>query len=312
MAVTAEGRPDGAPTAGEDGGADRPETIRGWITPDGGPGPGGEPGLPREPGRYRLYAALDDPDAHVVLLARAVLGLEAAVPAVLATPRPGEAGGRFGTPEPLFGAATLAELHAAAAPGTEPPRAAPLLVDGETRRAVSDRGDHILRMLDGWSDLAPRLRPAGLEPEIDAWTRLIRRDVVDGVARAGAAESQAVYETAALSLFAALERIEARLSRARWLCGETFTEADLALFPTLARFDAGYYAGHRCNLRRLTDHPHLWAYAREIYAMPGVAETVDFDLYRRVCNAPSPTRNPAGIVPIGPETPDWTAPHGRG
>lgn len=309
MTATAEGRAEAATTGG-DGGTRRPPGP--GTAPEGGTAPDGREGLRRVAGRYRLYAALDRPEAHRALLARALLGLEEAIPLTLAAPGLEARDWRFETPEPLFGARSFDRLFAVAAPEREGPVAPPLLVDGETRRAVADRDDDILRLLDGWSEVGRRLRPAGLEAEIDAWNRLIRRDVEGAVAAAGAAVSQVAYETAALTLFSALERIEARLSRNRWLCGETFTEADLRLFPTLARFDAGYYAGHGCNLRRLTDHPALWAYAREIHAMPGVAATVDLALYRRVCNPPSPDRNPLGLVPIGPEPADWTEPHGRG
>ena len=188
----------------------------------------------------------------------------------------------------------------------------PLLVDGASGRLVSNESADILRMLDACCEVGRTLRPKALAREIDLWNRIVHRDVDEGVYRAGFAESQAACETAVLGIFGALERIEARLGRSRWLAGDAFTEADLRLFPTLARFDAAYYTAFRCNWKRLTEFPNLRAYAREIYAMPGVAETVAFDAYRRGCNSPSETRNPLGIVPIGPAPADWTAPHGRG
>ena len=92
--------------------------------------------------------------------------------------------------------------------------------------------------------------------------------------------------------------------------GEAFTEADIRLFPTLARFDVAYHYAFKCNIRRLMDYPNLWAYAREIYAMPGIAETVAFDIYKQGYFSPSELRNPLGIVPAGPVI-DWDVPHGR-
>jgi putative glutathione S-transferase len=59
------------------------------------------------------------------------------------------------------------------------------------------------------------------------------------------------------------------------------------------------------------DYPNLWGYAREIYQMRGVAETVNFDIYKQGYFSPSELRNPLGIVPAGPVT-DWDVPHGRG
>jgi putative glutathione S-transferase len=91
----------------------------------------------------------------------------------------------------------------------------------------------------------------------------------------------------------------------RWLCGDRYTEADLRLFPTLARFDVAYHYAFKCNIRRLTDYPRLWDYARRIYHRPGVAETVMFDIYKQGYFSPSELRNPLGIVPAGPEI-DWT------
>ena len=53
------------------------------------------------------------------------------------------------------------------------------------------------------------------------------------------------------------------------------TEADWRLFTTLLRFDPVYHGHFKCNLRRLVDYPNLWAYTRELYQWPGVAETVE-------------------------------------
>ena len=47
------------------------------------------------------------------------------------------------------------------------------------------------------------------------------------------------------------------------------------MFPTLVRFDAVYYSHFKCNLRRMADYHNLSNYTRDIYQMPGVAETVD-------------------------------------
>ena len=129
--------------------------------------------------------------------------------------------------------------------------------------------------------------------------------------RAGFARTQAAYESAVRTLFETLELIELQLGRTRYLTGEKFTEADLRLFPTLARFDVAYYSAFKCNRKRLVEFPNLWGYAREIFQMPNVADTVKFDIYRQGYFSPSAARNPNGIVPIGPR-PDWHAPPQRG
>ena len=53
----------------------------------------------------------------------------------------------------------------------------------------------------------------------------------------GFAQSQGAYNSAVEGLYAALDQVEEILSRQRYLVGATFTEADVRLFMTLARFD---------------------------------------------------------------------------
>lgn len=157
---------------------------------------------------------------------------------------------------------------------------------------------------------APRFYPIDLRPGIDAWNERIGRGLNNGVYRAGFATSQTAYDEAVATVFETLDMIEVRLADARYLCGDIQTLADWRLFPTLVRFDVGYFGAFKCNLRRITDYPCLWAYARDLYQTPGVAETVDLPLYRQGYFSPTALRNPHGIVPVGP-APDFTAPHQR-
>ena len=53
------------------------------------------------------------------------------------------------------------------------------------------------------------------------------------------------------------------------------TEADIRLFTTLVRFDPVYVGHFKCNLRRIADYPNLSAYLRDLYQLPGIAETVN-------------------------------------
>jgi putative glutathione S-transferase len=75
--------------------------------------------------------------------------------------------------------------------------------------------------------------------------------------------------------------LETRLTRQRFLMGETITEADVRLFPTLVRFDAAYHGHFKCNIRKLIEYPALWAYARDLFRTPGFGDTVDLDHIRR-------------------------------
>ncbi|MFO7921756.1 MAG: glutathione S-transferase C-terminal domain-containing protein [Nioella sp.] len=280
-------------------------TIRHWITPQG-------PFAP-DAGRYHLYAAWNCPWAHRALLMRALKGLQDTISVAYARPRRTDQGwvhdadGPYSDPE--LGVGALHAVYARAAPPYTGRITVPLLWDRETEQPVSNESADIVRMLND-AFPGPDFAPAPLRAGIDAWNARIYADVNNGVYRAGFARSQAAYDAAVAQVFAALDEIEDHLAANRYLMGDTFTEADIRLFPTLARFDVAYHYAFKCNIRRLMDYPNLWAYAREIYAMPGVADTVAFDIYKQGYFSPSELRNPLGIVPAGPVI-DWTAPHGR-
>ena len=155
------------------------------------------------------------------------------------------------------------------------------------------------------------LYPAALRKAIDETNAFVYDAINDGVYRCGFARTQAAYEQSFRKLFAALDRLEERLGHQRYLADDRFTEADLRLFPTLVRFDAVYYSHFKCNLRRLADYHNLSNYARDIYQMPGVAETVDIPRVKLGYYGGMRNLNPSGIIPLGPEL-DFSAPHDRG
>src|SRR5262249_8316178 len=145
--------------------------------------------------------------------------------------------------------------------------------------------------------------------EIDRLNEMIYANVNNGVYRCGFAKSQAAYEASYDALFATLDELEVRLSRQRYLLGRTITEADWRLFPTLVRFDVAYFSLFRCNKKRIADYPNLASYMRDLYQMPGIAETVRARYY--VINYWSIARlNPMGIIPKGTPV-DYSGPHDR-
>ncbi len=275
--------------------------IRNWITSDG-------PFTP-DIARYHVYAAWNCPWAHRVLLVRAVKGLDLSVS--YAKPRRTPDGwvydkeGEYA--DPLMGVSALHEAYARSDPPYTGRLTVPLLWDRETDRAVSNESADIVRMLAREFPGGPDLSPVELEPQIDRWNELIYRTVNNGVYRAGFARTQEAYDRAVVEVFETLDLIEDHLKSRQWLLGDTLTEADLRLFPTLARFDVAYHYAFKCNIRRLVDYPNLWDYARRLYHLPGVAETVRFDVYKQGYFSPSELRNPLGIVPAGPAV-DWSLP----
>jgi putative glutathione S-transferase len=157
----------------------------------------------------------------------------------------------------------------------------------------------------------PRFCPPELESDIDAVNTFVYGSINNGVYKCGFATTQEAYEEAVKKLFAALGQIDLRLSGSRYLVGETLTEADWRLFTTLLRFDPVYVGHFKCNIKRLVDYPNLWAYTRELYQVPGVAETVNFDHIKDHYYRSHHSINPTGVVPAGPDI-DFTEPHRRG
>jgi len=282
--------------------------IRNWVTKDGSPGPTGGGGFKAESGRYHLFVAWNCPWAHRTLLMRALKGLQSHIPISVLAPKRTDAGWVFdpdiGYTDRLTGAAALHEIYTAGTEAYTGRVTVPVLFDTKTGKLVSNESAEIIRMFnEAFQDLADTqsdYSPAHLLPEIDDWNAYIYPKLNNGVYRTGFARSQAAYDEGVKDVFEALDRIEKVLATRTWLLGDQLTEADIRLFPTLARFDVAYWSAFKCNLRRLIDYPNLWAYARRFFALPGVAETVKLDIYRRGYHSQSEVRNPHGIVPLGP------------
>jgi putative glutathione S-transferase len=126
----------------------------------------------------------------------------------------------------------------------------------------------------------------------------------NAVYRCGFATTQAAHNRAALDVIDALDVLDDRLSKSRFLCGDRVTESDVRLFPTIARFDAAYATLFKCSSRRVGDLRNLQDWMRDFYLLPGVSDTVDVDGYRTSYFGQLFPLNPGGIVPIGPTARD--------
>ncbi len=293
--------------------------FRHWVTADGSPGPSGSGGFRAEAGRYHLYVSLACPWAHRALIMRRLKGLEDAISmSVVHWLMAGEGwtfqDGPGVVPDGVNGARVLHEVYTAADPRYTGRVTVPVLWDKQRRTIVNNESSEIIRMLgaafDGVGAAPGDYCPAALRAEIDALNARIYDTLNNGVYKAGFATTQAAYDEAVVPLFETLDWLEERLGTRRYLAGDRLTEADIRLFTTLVRFDAVYVGHFKCNLRRLVDYPALWAYTRELYQLPGIAATVDFEHIRRHYYESHRTLNPSGIVPAGPPL-DFDQPHGR-
>ena len=289
--------------------------FRDRITADG------SSGFKAEAERYHLYVAHGCPWAHRTLIYRSLKKLKGAITVAYAIPGLRQQGWMFDddptfpdcTPDTVNGFRYLHQAYTASDPRYTGKVTVPTLWDSKTRRIVNNESAEIIRMLnaefDALGDASRDFYPPELRAEIDALNAVVYAKVNNGVYRCGFAKSQAAYEASYDALFATLDELETRLARQRYLLGQAITEADWRLFPTLVRFDVAYFSLFRCNKKRIADYPNLSNYMRELYQMPGVAETVKARYY--VINYWSIARlNPMGIIPKGTPV-DYSGPHDR-
>jgi len=291
----------------------QPDTFRAWVSADG------SSEYPVEAGRYHLYVSYACPWAHRTIIVRMLRGLEDAIGMTVVDPIRDERGWAFRdgprhTKDPINGFAFLSEAYLSSDPSYRQRVTVPVLWDTKTKRIVNNSEDDIMRMFElDFEPLARRtidLYPVEHREAIDELNVLIYETVNNGVYRAGFATSQKVYEHAARRVFETLDILEERLAARRYLFGPRPLETDWRLFATLVRFDAVYVGHFKCNLRRIFDYPNLFGYLKDLYQIPGIAQTVDFDHIKRHYYITHDDINPTRLVPIGPAQ-DLNAPHGR-
>ncbi len=293
--------------------------FRNWITADGRAGPTGSAGFKAESGRYHLYVSGACPWAHRTLIFRALKGLSDHLTVDFVHPDMLGDGWTFadgyGAGDSLFHLPFVRDLYTKADPTYSGRVTVPILWDKAQNTIVSNESSEIIRMLNSAFDHitgdTQDFWPEALRDQIEQINTRIYDSFNNGVYKCGFATTQAAYDGAIIPLFETLDWLEEHLSQQRYLLGETLTEADWRLFPTLIRFDPVYHLHFKCNRNRLVDFPNLWAYTRELYQWPGVAGTVKMDHIVRHYHYSHDTINPHRIIPINPQL-NLNEPHGRG
>jgi putative glutathione S-transferase len=298
----------------------QPDAFREWVSNDG------STSYPTAADRYHLYVSLACPWASRTVIFRKLKGLEEAIGMTIVDPIRDEEGWAFRDPEippgapfestdPINGFQFLHEAYKATDPDYNERVTVPVLWDKQTKKIVNNCEDDICRMFnDRFNDFARNKKvdffPREIENEHAKLSGFLHDNVNNGVYRAGFATRQRPYEIACRKLFEALDELEERLTKSRYLFGNRIVEADWRFFCTLIRFDAVYHGHFKCNLRRIIDYPNLHGYLMDLYQRPGIADTVNFHHIKRHYYMTHTQINPTRIVPIGPLL-DLTKPHGR-
>ncbi|MGV0027302.1 glutathione S-transferase family protein [Phormidesmis priestleyi] len=264
--------------------------------------------------RYKLLVGLGCPWAHRTLIVRALKGLEDVISVSIVSPSPIAGGWIFDQPEE--GCNTLAELYQLAQPGYTGRSTVPVLWDCQQNAIVNNESSEIIVMLNtAFNKFAKHpdcdLYPTELQEKIDYWNEKTYNAVNNGVYRCGFAQTQEAYNIACDELFTTLDEIDTALETTRYLCGDQVTLADIRLFTTLFRFDVVYYSLFKCSRRRIQDYPNLGLYLRDLYQLPGVAETCDLESVKQDYYGNLFPLNPGGIIPLDSDSTYLLKPHGR-
>jgi putative glutathione S-transferase len=286
--------------------------FRHWLTPDGEAEPTGEPGFKAEKGRYHLYVSLACPWAHRTLIFRELKQLQDYIDVTVVEPIMLENGWEM--TDPLYGFEFLYQLYLKADGEYEGRVTVPVLWDKQTKTIVSNESSEIIRMFNSafnhLSGNTTDYYPEPLQKTNNTLNDRIYSTINNGVYRAGFATTQETYEAAFHLLFESLDWLEDLLSQQRYTAGTKVTEADWRLFTTLIRFDAVYFGHFKTNRQLLAAYPAISGYVRELYQVPGIAKTVNFEHIKTHYYASHLMINPTGIIPLGPKQ-DFNIAHGR-
>jgi glutathionyl-hydroquinone reductase len=299
------------------------DAFREWVSTNG------STPYPAVAGRYHLYISYACPWASRTVIFRTLKGLEQAIGMTVVDPIRDEKGWAFRDPDkkwddtevvppstdPVNGFHCLSEAYAATDPNFDGRVTVPVLWDKVTKKIVNNCEDDICRMFNDAFNAVARNRdvdlfPKEIEEEHTKLCDFLYDNVNNGVYKAGFATRQRPYEISCKRLFDALDKIEERLSKNRYLFDNRIVEADWRLFCTLVRFDVVYHGHFKCNVRRIIDYPNLQGYLMDLYQQPGIINTVNFDHIKRHYYMTHTEINPTRIVPIGPVF-DLTKPHLR-
>lgn len=262
-----------------------------------------------EKGRFHLFVSPACPWAHRTLIAREYLGLQEYFSVSVVDWFLDDDGWAFreresATVDHLFGSQFLREIYLRADARYSGRVTVPVLWDKKSGSIINNESREILRLMCAMSteiSTGRELSPLELRGDIDEVLDAIYEPVNNGVYKTGFAKSQGAYDEALGKLYEALDFWDGELSNRDFLVGSAPTEADVAMFTTLIRFDPVYSVHFKCSKKRIADYEHLSAYLRRLYDIPEFQRTVDFEHICRHYYESHTAINPFGVVAARPE-----------
>lgn len=257
--------------------------------------------------RYHLYVSYACPWAHRTLILRKLKNLEDLISVSVVHPDLLENGWSFesdypgSTGDELYGLKYLYEVYQKSDPQVSTKVTVPVLWDKKEKKIVNNESSEILRIFNtAFNDLTRNrddYYPQELREEIDELNKSIYDNLNNGVYKAGFAKSQEAYDKAVKNIFKELDKLETLLEGREFLLGSRMTEADVRLITTLLRFDPVYFIHFKCSYRRIEDYKNLHRYLQNLYALPAVRDTTNFDHIVRHYYYSHEEINPQRIVP---------------
>jgi putative glutathione S-transferase len=209
-------------------------------------------------------------------------------------------------PDPEFNAYSVRQIYEYAG-DTSGKYTIPIIWDKVQKTIVNNDSSEIAFMLNSNFnmfaenpdlDLYTEDDDAGREKltEVSEWLSPL---MIHGVYRCGFAKQQREYDLAIAELCEAYDRCDDILQEQRYLTGDTLTDVDIRLFVSLIRFDEIYTTYFKANARLVMLTPSLLNFCRDIYQMPGIAETCDMDQIKAHFYGSHAEWNKYSVIPRG-------------
>lgn len=123
----------------------------------------------------------------------------------------------------------------------------------------------------------PDLSPVANKKQAAEVSDFVKANITDAVSEMLNAVDLEKYIESAHRFYGTLEQLEADLSESRFLAGDFVTQADVALYVSLVRFDILYSRYFGPVKYRIQDLKNVSEYLKDLYQIPAFAHNTDFN-----------------------------------